>query len=57
MMSEMADNYMCRNTVSRENRRLRDQASRSEADKLVAKESHAQQLAQLQDSADGFLAA
>ena len=56
MMSEMANNFKCGNAVSKENKRLRDQISRSTTDKLSVEESHAQQLSQLKESADGFLA-
>ena len=45
------------NAVSRDNRRLQDQVSRSTAERLSVEASHAQQIAQLQESADGFLAA
>ena len=57
MMSEMASSYRRMNAVSRDNRRLQDQVCRSMAERLSAEASHAQQIAQLRESADGFLAA
>ena len=56
-MFEMADNYRRGNTVSTENRHLRDQVSYVVANKLSTEESHIQQLAQLRESVDGFLVA
>ena len=50
-MSEMADSYKRWNHASKENKHLREQVS------LLAAESHAQHLAQMRESADGFLAA
>ncbi|KAK0594645.1 hypothetical protein LWI29_033583 [Acer saccharum] len=47
MMSELAENYKYGNKASREIKRLREQGSILDAEKLSAEESHAQQLAQL----------
>ncbi|KAK0580783.1 hypothetical protein LWI29_006169 [Acer saccharum] len=55
MMSELAENYKYGNKVSREIKRLRKQASVLAVEKLFAEESYAQQLAQLRESADGYL--
>ncbi|KAK1578078.1 hypothetical protein Q3G72_027349 [Acer saccharum] len=55
MMSELAENYKYGNKTSREIKRLREQASTLAAEKLSAEESHAQQFAQLRESADGHL--
>ncbi|KAK0601718.1 hypothetical protein LWI29_026850 [Acer saccharum] len=57
MMSELAENYKYGNKGSRKIKRLREQASILVAEKLSAEESHAQQLAQLRESADGYLSA
>ena len=57
MMSEMADNYRCGNVISLENKGLRDQISHSMADKFSVEESYTQQLIQLRESVNGFLAA
>ena len=57
MISEMADNYRLGNAVSAENRRLREQVSHSAADKFSVEESYVQQLTQLREFANGFLAA
>ncbi|KAK0586310.1 hypothetical protein LWI29_004793 [Acer saccharum] len=57
MMSELAENYKHGNKASREIKRLREQASILAAEKPSAKESHAQQLAQLRESSDGHLSA
>ncbi|KAK0591715.1 hypothetical protein LWI29_006862 [Acer saccharum] len=46
-MSELAENYKYRNKVSREIKRLREQASILAAEKLSAEESYAQHLAHL----------
>ncbi|KAK0589739.1 hypothetical protein LWI29_017917 [Acer saccharum] len=51
MMSELAENYKYGNKVSREIKRLREQASILAAEKLSVEESYAQQLAQLRESA------
>ena len=56
-MSEMASSYRRGNAALKENKRLQDQVSRSTANRLSAEESYAQQLTQLRESADGFLAA
>ncbi|KAK0599642.1 hypothetical protein LWI29_007231 [Acer saccharum] len=56
-MSELADNYRRVNTLSPENKCLREQTSILAAEKLSAEESHAQQLTQLRESADGYLSA
>ncbi|KAK0574470.1 hypothetical protein LWI29_024178 [Acer saccharum] len=55
MMSELAESYRHGNKVSREGKRLREQASILAAEKLSTEESYAQQLAQLRESADGYL--
>ncbi|KAK0578949.1 hypothetical protein LWI29_018937 [Acer saccharum] len=55
MMSELVDNYRHENLLSRENKCLREQASILAAEKLSAEESYTQQLAQLSESADGYL--
>ncbi|KAK0585815.1 hypothetical protein LWI29_034318 [Acer saccharum] len=55
MLSELTDNYRRGNFLSKDLKRLREQSSLSEAKKLEAKETHAQQLAQLRESADGHL--
>ncbi|KAK0585282.1 hypothetical protein LWI29_026227 [Acer saccharum] len=52
MMSELVENYKYGNKVSREIKRLREQASILAAQKLSAEESYAQQLAHLRESAD-----
>ena len=57
MMSEMASSYWHGNAAVKENKSLQDQVSRSTANRLLAEEAHAQQLTQLRESADGFLAA
>ncbi|KAK0599479.1 hypothetical protein LWI29_005681 [Acer saccharum] len=57
MMSELAENYKYGNKASRKIKRLLEQASILVAEKLSAEESHAQQLAQLRESADGYLSA
>ncbi|KAK0591299.1 hypothetical protein LWI29_038178 [Acer saccharum] len=57
MLSELTDNYRRGNFLSRDLKRLREQSSLSEAKKLEAEETHAQQLAQLRESADGHLSA
>ncbi|KAK1580982.1 hypothetical protein Q3G72_001883 [Acer saccharum] len=57
MLSELTDNYRRGNFLSRDLKRMRDQASLLEAEKLSAEETHAQQLAQLRESADGHLSA
>ena len=57
MMFELAENYKYGNKASREIKRLREQASTLAAEKLSVEESHAQQLAQLRESADGYLSA
>ena len=54
-MSELAESYRHGNKVSRESKRLREQASILAAEKLSAEESYAQQLAQLRESVDGYL--
>ena len=56
-MSEMASSYRRANAASSNNKHLQKQISRSAAERLSAEESHAQQIAQLQETADGFLAA
>ena len=56
-MSELAENYKYGNKASREIKRLREQASVLEAEKLCVEESHAQQLTQLRESSDGHLSA
>ncbi|KAK1584525.1 hypothetical protein Q3G72_033734 [Acer saccharum] len=55
MMSELAENYKYGNRASREIKRLHEQASTLAAENLSAEESHAQQLAQLRESVDGYL--
>ncbi|KAK0572836.1 hypothetical protein LWI29_037965 [Acer saccharum] len=57
MMYELAENYKYGNKVSREIKRLREQASVLAAQKLSAEESYAQQLAHLRESVDGHLSA
>ncbi|KAK0580932.1 hypothetical protein LWI29_007831 [Acer saccharum] len=57
MMSELAENYKYGNKVSREIKRLREQASVLAAQKLSAEESYAQQLTHLRESAYGHLSA
>ncbi|KAK0592109.1 hypothetical protein LWI29_013480 [Acer saccharum] len=57
MLSELTDNYRRGNFLSKDLKRLREQSSLSEAKKLEAEETHAQQLAQLRESADGHLSA
>ena len=57
MLSELTDNYRRGNFLSRDLKRLREQASLLEAEKLSAEETHAQQLAQLRESTDGHLSA
>ncbi|KAK0570632.1 hypothetical protein LWI29_004136 [Acer saccharum] len=57
MLSELTDNYRRGNFLSRDLKRLREQSSLSEAKKLEAEETHAQQLAQLRESVDGHLSA
>ncbi|KAK0574143.1 hypothetical protein LWI29_018809 [Acer saccharum] len=57
MLSELTDNYRRGNFLSRDLKRLREQSSLLEAKKLEAEETHAQQLAQLRESADGHLSA
>ncbi|KAK1589424.1 hypothetical protein Q3G72_033930 [Acer saccharum] len=57
MMSELVDNYRHGNLLSKENKRLREQASILAAEKLSAEESYTQQLAQLSESVDGDLKA
>ncbi|KAK0575463.1 hypothetical protein LWI29_001021 [Acer saccharum] len=52
MMSEMGESYKFGIRASREIKRLREQASVLTAEKLSAKESHAQQLAQLRESSE-----
>ena len=57
MMSEMASAYRRANAASSDSRRLQKVISRSEAEKRSAEESYAQQIAQVQELADGHLAA
>ncbi|KAK0578755.1 hypothetical protein LWI29_015694 [Acer saccharum] len=57
MLSELTDNYRRGNFLSRDLKRLREQSSLLEAEKLEAEENHAQQLAQLRESTDGHLSA
>ena len=57
MMNELAESYRHGNVISKENKRLREQASILAAEKISAEESHVQQLAQLRESADGHLSA
>ncbi|KAK0588297.1 hypothetical protein LWI29_037420 [Acer saccharum] len=57
MMSELVENYKYGNKVSREVKRLQEQASVLAAEKLSAEESYAQHLAHLRESADGHLSA
>ncbi|KAK0580077.1 hypothetical protein LWI29_036032 [Acer saccharum] len=57
MLSELADNYRRGNFLSRDVKRLRERASILAAEKLSTKETHSQQLAQLRESADGYLSA
>ena len=57
MMNELAENYRRGNAVSKENKRLREQASTWTAEKISSEESHAQQVAQLKESVDGHLSA
>ncbi|KAK0584097.1 hypothetical protein LWI29_007595 [Acer saccharum] len=57
MISELAESYRHGNKVSRESKRLREQASILAAEKLSAEDSYAQQLAQLREPADDYLSA
>ncbi|KAK0579175.1 hypothetical protein LWI29_022239 [Acer saccharum] len=57
MMSELADNYRRGDFLSRDVKRLREQASTLVAEKLSVEEFHAQQLTQLRESADARLEA
>ncbi|KAK0585696.1 hypothetical protein LWI29_032630 [Acer saccharum] len=55
MMSELVDNYRRGNFLSRDVKRLREQASTLAAEKLSAEESYAQQFTQLRVSMDSYL--
>ena len=57
MMNELAENYRRGIAVSKENKRLREQASTWAAEKISSEESHAQQVAQLRESVDWHLSA
>ena len=57
MMNELAKNYRHGIAISKENKRLREQASNWAAEKISSEESHAQQVAQLKESVDGHLSA
>ena len=57
MLSEMADNYRRGTSSAKEIKNLREQVSRLAAEKHSAEESYIQHLAQMRESADGFLAA
>ncbi|KAK0607612.1 hypothetical protein LWI29_017410 [Acer saccharum] len=57
LLSELADNYRRGNFLSKDVRRLQEQTSTLAAEKLSMEENHTQQLAQLRESADGYLSA
>ncbi|KAK0576949.1 hypothetical protein LWI29_025733 [Acer saccharum] len=57
LLSELADNYRRGNFLSKDVRRLQEQTSTLAAKKLSIEENHTQQLAQLRESADGYLSA
>ncbi|KAK0593856.1 hypothetical protein LWI29_034094 [Acer saccharum] len=57
LLSELADNYRRGNFLSKDVRRLQEQTSTLAAEKLSIEENHTQQLAQLRESADGYLSA
>jgi DNA-binding transcriptional regulator YiaG len=57
MMNELAENYRRGYAISKENKRLREQASNWAAEKISSEESHAQQVAQLKESVDEHLSA
>ena len=56
MMSEMASTYRRANKALSDNKRLQKTISRSAAEKLSVEESHAQQIARMQEFADSSLA-